>query len=199
MLEENFFVEELHTIPETPKQFRIRECSFTEIRKIFEDNHYKSGHIGGGIFKNYALVFENRIWAGSVVGPARHSGPYSDKGTKRVLEIRRMACLEEAPKNTESYFLSKVIWSLKKDKACDRVLSYSDSSVGHTGTIYKAANFKHIGETSPSVHVFWEGKRYHPRSLTIDRPYSYRLREAVKNGTATVEKMKPKSVWIYDI
>jgi hypothetical protein len=115
------------------------------------------------------------------------------------LEIRRMACLEEAPKNTESYFLAKIIWKLRKDKACDRVLSYSDGSVGHVGTIYKAANFKCVGNTGPSVHVFWKGVRYHPRSLTIERPYSHRLREAVKTGEATIETMKPKSVWIYDI
>jgi hypothetical protein len=194
-----FFEDEIRTVPDTPKLFKIRECSFSEIRPIFEQNHYKHGHIGGGIFKNYALTFENNIWAGSVIGPPRHSGPYSDKGNLTVLEIRRMACLEEAPKNTESYFLSKIIWQLRKDKACDRVLSYSDESVGHTGTIYKAANFKCIGHTGDSIHVFWEGKRYHPRSLTIERPYSHRLRAAVKNGSATIEKMKPKSIWVYDL
>jgi len=50
---------------------------------------------------------------------------------------------------------------------------------------YKAG---HIGVTPPSKHIIWNGKQYHMRSLTIDRPYSYALREAVKNGEAIVVK-----------
>src|SRR5262249_32705607 len=67
------------------------------------------------------------------------------------------------------------------------------------GTIYKASNFKLKGHTTPTMHVFWNGTRYHPRSLSIDRPYSYKLREAVKTGEATIEKGLPKSCWFYDI
>lgn len=128
------------------------------------------------------------------MGLPRHSKKYPG-----YLEIRRMACLDDAPKNSESYFLGKVIWWIKKNKLAGGVLSYADMSVGHLGTIYKAANFKCIGETSPSKHVFWNGKRYHPRSLTIERPYSHELRKAVKEGTAIIETGKPKNIFIYEV
>lgn len=42
-------------------------------------------------------------------------------------------------------------------------------------------------------------KVYHPRSLTIDRPYSYKMREAVKNGEAVVKTGQPKKIWLYQI
>ena len=81
----------------------------------------------------------------------------------------------------------------------DYVLSYSDKTVGHNGTIYKAANFKNIGETLPTKYVEWNGKTYHPRSLTVDRAYSYKLREAISNGQAKIYTGLPKIIWIYEI
>jgi hypothetical protein len=69
--------------------------------------------------------------------------------------------------------------------------------VGHSGTIYRAANYKQVGTTAPTKHVWWNGKRYHPRSLSIDRPYSYALRAAVAAGEATVEMGLPKLVFEY--
>lgn len=177
---------------------KVYPCKFSDIRHIFENFHYKKGHMGGGISLCLALMDKDKIIGGCVVGKLRHDKAYS-KGDKKVLELRRMALLDEAPKNTESYFLSKVIWYLRKNTDVDEVISYSDLSVGHKGTIYKAANFKLIGETAPSKHVFWNGVRYHPRSLTIERPYSYKLREAVKIGEAKVETGEPKLIFSYCI
>ena len=78
-------------------------------------------------------------------------------------------------------------------------MSYSDKTVGHSGVIYQAANFKSIGETTPTKYVEWGERTYHPRSLSIDRPYSYRLREAVKTGEAVVRTGLPKIIWLYEI
>lgn len=180
--------------PTSTHQLRIYKCEFKDIRHIFEQHHYKGGHMGGGISYNLALMDGNKIVGGVVVGLPRHEKKYPDS-----VELRRMACLEEMPKNTESYFLSKVLWYLKKNTQIKTVISYSDLSVGHKGTIYKAANFKEIGRTAPSLHVFWKGKRYHPRSLTIDRPYSYALREAVKTGEAIIEKGESKIIYAYNL
>jgi hypothetical protein len=151
--------------------------------------------MGGGISFCLALYDNDKIIGGVVVGKPRHEKKYSDKG--EVVELRRMACLDESPKNTESYFLSKVIWYIKNNTTVKRVISYSDKSVGHKGTIYRAANFTLIGETKESKHVFWNGVRYHPRSLTIDRPYSYKMREAIKTGEAIITTGEPKLIFEY--
>lgn len=37
------------------------------------------------------------------------------------------------------------------------------------------------------------------RELVTDRPYSYRLRQAVKDGTAQVLECEPKDIWMYSI
>lgn len=184
--------------PTSPHKYKVFECRFEDISHIFKEFHYKGSHMGGSISICFALWDEFTIIGGAVVGKPRQEQAYS-KGIKKVLEIRRMACVEQTAPNTESYFLAKILRSLKTKTMADEVISYADQSVGHKGTIYKAANFKLIGETAPSLHVFWNGVRYHPRSLTIERPYSHRLRAAVKTGEAILETGLPKLIYSYTL
>lgn len=172
----------------------IRMCKFSDIRHIFENYHYKKGSMGGGISVCFAMLIDGLLVGGSVLGKPRHENKY-----KNCIDIRRMACLDDAPCNSESWFLSQIIKWCASNTDYNYVLSYSDKTVGHSGTIYKAANFKNIGETTPTKYVEWEGKTYHPRSLSIERPYSYKLREAVKNGSAIIHTGMPKTIWLYEI
>ena len=183
----------------SPREFTITTCRFRDISPIFEKYHYKGKHMGGGVSFHLALMWGDVVVGGATIGKTRHDKKYSENGARSVLEIRRMALLDECPYNSESYFLSKIIRYIKTNTDVDAVISYADMSVGHVGTIYKASNFKLIGHTAPSKHVFWKGVRYHPRSLTIDRPYSYVMREAVKTGEAIITTGEPKSIYWFDI
>lgn len=176
------------------RQCKILACSFNDISHIFEDYHYKKSHIGGGISICFAMFINDVLVGGSVLGKPRHEKKY-----RNCIDIRRMACIDEAPCNSESYFLGQIIKWITCNTDYQFVLSYSDLTVGHKGTIYKAANFKEIGLTSESKYVEWEGKTYHPRSLSIERDYSYRMREDLKTGKAILKTGLPKKIWIYEI
>lgn len=176
------------------KQCKIMLCEFANISHIFKDFHYKSDNMGGGISVCFAMFIGDKLVGGSVLGKPRHEKKY-----KNCIDIRRMACLDESPCNSESYFLGQIIKWISCNTDYDNVLSYSDLTVGHVGTIYKASNFKKIGETTPTKYVEWNGKTYHPRSLTIDRDYSYKMREAVKTGDAKIHTGLPKIIWMYKI
>tara|TARA_R110000803_G_scaffold79077_1_gene144535 strand:+ start:7774 stop:8355 length:582 start_codon:yes stop_codon:yes gene_type:complete len=169
-------------------------CRYGDVAQIFEDYHYKGKRIGGGITQCFALIYSHKIVGGSVLGPPRHSAKYPG-----AIDIRRMACIDSSPKNSESYFIGQLVKWIRKNTDSKYVLSYSDLTEGHQGTIYKASNFECVGETSPSKNVFWNGERYHPRSLSIDRPYSYKLREAVKKGEAHIIQGKPKKIWLFKL
>lgn len=175
-------------------QCEIKICKFSDIRHIFEEFHYKKSHIGGGISVCFAMFISDKLVGGSVLGKPRHEKKY-----KNCIDIRRMALLDNAPYNSESYFLGQIIKWISCNTEYDYVLSYSDLTVGHIGTIYKASNFKDIGTTSNTKYVEFEGKTYHPRSLNVDRDYSYRMREAVKTGDAIVKIGQPKKIWLYTI
>ena len=176
------------------KECKILACSFSDISHIFEDYHYKKSHIGGGISICFAMFINDILVGGSVLGKPRHEKKY-----KNCIDIRRMACIDDAPCNSESYFLGQIIKWITCNTDYEFVLSYSDLTVGHQGTIYKASNFKEIGLTSESKYVEWKGKTYHPRSLSIERDYSYRMREDLKNGNAVLKTGLPKKIWIYEI
>jgi len=154
--------------------------------------HYKTDHIGGDIKFNLGLYWKDTLIGAATFGPPRHQ-----KKHEGLLDLRRFCCVDKAPKNTESYFLAKCMWWLKKNyKEVKGILTFADKTVGHVGTIYKATGFTLLGETGKSKYVMWGDKRYHMRSLTIDRPYSYRLREAIKTGEAEVKTGKPKLIYV---
>lgn len=173
---------------------KVMLCEFSNISHIFKEFHYKSDNMGGGISVCFAMFIDNKLVGGSVLGKPRHEKKYNN-----CIDIRRMACLDESPCNSESYFLGQIIKWITCNTDYDNVLSYSDLTVGHTGTIYKASNFKEVGKTTPTKYIEWNGKTYHPRSLSIDRDYSYKMREAVKNGDAIIKTGKPKIIWMYKI
>ena len=172
----------------------IYACEFKHIRHIFENYHYKKGNIGGGISICFAMFIKGKMMGGSVLGKPRHEKKY-----QKCIDIRRMACLNESPPNSESWFLGKIIKWVSCNTDYESVLSYSDMTVGHNGTIYKASNFNDAGLTNATKYVEWNGRTYHPRSLSIDRDYSYKLREAVKTGEALVKIGLPKKIWMYKI
>lgn len=172
----------------------VVECKFSDIRHIFENFHYKKGHMGGGISMCFAMFLDGEMVGGAVLGRPRHEKKY-----KNCIDIRRMACLDKSPMNSESYFLGQVIKWITNNTDYSYVLSYSDTTQGHNGTIYKASNFRNIGLTTATKYVDWNGIIYHPRSLSIDRAYSYAMREAVKDGTAIIKTGLPKIIWLYDI
>ena len=61
-----------------------------------------------------------------------------------VLELRRLAISPESPRFTATWMLSKMIKDIqKKIPKITRLISYQDTDV-HTGTIYKAANWKNM-------------------------------------------------------
>jgi len=174
---------------------KIEEGNFSDFAELLEKYHYKGSKIGGGISHHLILKYQGKVYGGIVIGKMRHADKYENK----AVELRRMVLHPDCPKNTASYFLSKTIWWLKKNTDISIVYTFADQTVGHKGTCYKAANFEFVRDTPPTTHVLWKGQKYHPRSLNIDRPYSYELREAVKDGTAKVVKGKPKSLFKYEI
>ena len=116
------------------------------------------------------------------------------------MELRRLVCIDETPKNTESYFIGKTLRWLKQNTDVEVVVSFADQHYGHVGTIYKATNFEYFGETSPARVLMVDGKEYHSRSLNQDkRPYGRELKRRYNAGDKNIffKKRKPKHIYVY--
>ena len=69
-------------------------------------------------------------------------------GVTVAWELARLFIEDEAPKNTETWFVSRCINYIKRNRRdVELLVSYADPSAGHIGTIYKAGNWIQDGRT----------------------------------------------------
>ena len=86
-----------------------------------------------------------------------------------VTELHRLHILDGTPKNTESYFIARCLKLQRKDKPqIHGIVSFSDLTVGHAGTIYKATNAFRVGQTGKAIFYIDEnGRLRHPRQCGV--------------------------------
>ena len=98
---------------------------------------------------------------GVLVGVAVFASPISyieqvrllgEDNVKKVWELSRFATQDGMGKNFESALLAKAL-GMMSERAWV-VLTYADSKVGHTGTLYKATNGYYFGLTKSKKHKF---------------------------------------------
>lgn len=188
------------TSPLQISQYRLAPCNWTDLVPILEQYHYRKGMMGGSIKICLGVWADGVLVGGGVFGNPWHPESYSGGGGQwNCIELRRLCFYDDAPKNTESWAIGKMIWWLKKYTDYNRVLSYSDASVGHTGTIYKASGFRLLGESGGGKKIQYDGRNFHIRSLSIDRDYARDLADKVKSGEAQIVETGAKKIWVKDI
>ena len=87
-----------------------------------------------------------------------------------VIELHRLHILDITPKNTESWFIAKCLKKLKNDKPNIRcVISFSDSTQGHEGIVYRATHFYYCGKTGKATFYIDEtGRLRHPHQNGVN-------------------------------
>lgn len=152
----------------TPRAYTVKPCTRSDITEFMNTWHYshsiagltnsycfgmyyKDELIGAMIYGRMAMKGQSvKYWDDNVLN-AYKSGliSYQDADST-VLELRRLACIDDTCRNAESYFIGQTIKWLKRNAPMVRIIiSYADEQFGHHGIIYKAANFKHVGMTAP--------------------------------------------------
>lgn len=123
---------------------------------------------------------------------------------KDVVELRRLCCIDNTMKNTESFFISRCLRWLKQNTEIKIVVSYADENHNHKGVIYQAANFKYLGTTKPSKRILYQGKLYHDKTIRTKykgelKPFAKKIKEALSLGTACYVDSKFKHIYVYEI
>lgn len=66
----------------------------------------------------------------------------------KTWELARLWIDDKMPTNAESYFIAKCLGYVRKNrKDVSVIVSYADPSAGHSGTIYRASNWRQDGRT----------------------------------------------------
>lgn len=171
-----------------------------KLKELVEKNHYSKTARSQMQVHVFELSSNNRL-----VGCAIFGRPMSRHYDLDTLELRRFVLVEDMPKNTESYFLSKCLkWIEKNDRSIVRIVTFADPNHGHQGTIYKATNFSFDGEenhSNPRV-LLYDKKHTHMRSLYAKKrgtytPTALKFQELVRSGKAKILKQEKKLRYMY--
>lgn len=71
---------------------------------------------------------------------------------KRVIGLTRLAVAPGQPQNAASILVGASLRKIKRDKRWQAVVTFADSSAGHTGRVYLALNAEFIGFTKPEAY-----------------------------------------------
>ena len=144
---------------------------------FIEKHHYSHNINGVQSYYHFGLFRDGKFGLPEMIGAMLYAMPsmphtakkYNSINPDRCMELRRLVCIDDTPKNTESYFIGKTLRWLKQNTDVEVVVSFADQHYGHVGTIYKATNFEYLGETSSARVLMVDGKEYHSRSLNQDK------------------------------
>jgi hypothetical protein len=116
---------------------------------------------------------------------------------QNCLELSRLFIEEGAMKNSASFFIGKTLKWLKANTVLSGVVSYADTTEGHTGAIYKASNFQTIGTTKNSYHYLnRENERIHKRQVW-ERARTNGVTEKMQASTEGLICIKELSKFIF--
>lgn len=103
----------------------------------------------------FAAIYKDVYWATAI-----WSSPIAANRLKngdQMLELRRMAIADQAPKNTASRMLSVMgKWIHYNFEEITTLISYQDTE-SHHGTIYKASNWVPVNQSGKGV--LWDNAR----------------------------------------
>ena len=184
--------------------FIVEQCPRSSIVDFVETHHYSKNMNGLKTSYCFRLLDGEKLIGAIVYGKIGMGGveqKYTDNPEK-ILELKRLVCIDDTPKNTESYFIGWTLRWLQKNTDLEMIISYADKTYGHEGIVYKATNFDFVGETTPGRVIMYEGKRYHDKTIRTKwngklKPFAIEIKDALKNGSAEYVNTDVKNIYLY--
>ena len=189
------------------KKFIVKLVERSTIRDFIEKWHYSQNINGLKASYCFGLYHDEELIGAMIYGkPAMNNqaSKYNKENPDKVLELRRLCCIDDTPKNTESYFIGKTLKWLRKNTEIETIISYADMTQGHEGIIYKATNFLHVGISPPGKVIIYNGRQYHDKTIRTKykgklKPFAKRIKDALDNGEAYYTKTKGKHIYVYEL
>lgn len=136
--------------------FNVSQIDQRAARAFIREYHYAQG------MGNAAMCWGlHDKPTGKLLGVIAFHTPISENVRKSVFgsemkdsvtELHRMAIHPDAPHNTATWFIARALDGLKDYKPKYKaVVSFADSTEGHDGTVYQAANADYTGTTDKTV------------------------------------------------
>lgn len=189
------------------KNYKVSLCERKEIVGFVEHWHYSQNV--NGLTTDYCFKLEDEdenLIGAMIYGKIAMANVWKKYAFVEtdLIELKRLCCVDDTPKNTESFFIGNTLRWLKKNTDIKTVISYADTTYSHSGTIYKASNFRHVGMTSGGKVIMYEGKRYHDKTIRTKyngnlKPFAVKIKKALETGEAKYVDTLGKHIYIYKL
>ena len=188
------------------KNYKVKLCDRRDIKDFIETWHYSKNI--NGLKSNYCfkLLDNNKLIGAMMYGQIAMANVWKKYVANEIelIELRRLCCIDDTPKNTESYFIGFTLRWLKKNTDIKKVISYADSNYNHSGVIYRASNFNYLGMTLGGRVIVYNNKQYHDKTIRTKyngklKPFAAKIKSALENNLAQYIKTKGKHIYVYDL
>ena len=167
-------------------------CAVAPITKAAADWMIRSHYLGrwpGVVVLRLGLYLDGRA-VGCIVYalPPRET---SKRYNATTWELARLWIRDEMPRNSETWLIARSVEFIRKHHpfvGC--LVSYADPSVGHAGTIYKAANWQSDGRTDQERKT----PRFDYQDAVTGKRYS---RRGHVPASAVIARVPRVSKWRY--
>lgn len=153
----------------------VRKVDPKDTHRMILEKHYAQRlpqiSYAYGLFKSNELVGVCTL--GKPVSHYLCTGVSGPERKQYVYELNRLIVEEGLGPNSLSYFVSRVLRDLKKDKII--VVSYADTAMNHAGYIYQATNFIYTGKTKSRTDKYSKG---HSRHYTNEKNHLRKYRSS---------------------
>ena len=147
------------------KNISIIKCEKGDADVIIKKYHYSKKAIKNSCL-SLLVVYHDKISGALQLGYGIRPKKKGKFSPDEILEFDRMWLSDEMPKFSETITLSLLHHFLRECYPnINYLISYADTSVGNTGTIYKAANYVQIGKIKADFYILSNGERVHPVSM----------------------------------
>lgn len=187
------------------EKWYVKQVNRSDIASFIEKWHY-SKSINGCISDYcYALYDGHHNMKGAMfygrMAMANQWKKFADDALD-VIELRRLCCVDDTPRNAESFFIGKSLRLLEKSWGGTTVISYADKEYGHGGIIYKASNFEMIADIPGAKVIVYGDRQYHDKTIRTKykgelKPFAQKVKSALERGDAYYKKTKGKYTYQY--
>jgi hypothetical protein len=151
-----------------PKALRVTPVGLADVAPILIECHYLHA-VGAAAARCFGVIGpEGSLVGAAVVGPGpRHAHRLLQGGrSAHVVSLDRFWLDDACGRNAESRVLAVILRTLRAEGRWKLLVSYSDPTAGHVGTIYRAAGFAFLGFTQSEAYLeFADGAPRHRRSI----------------------------------
>jgi hypothetical protein len=129
-------------------RYKVRDVDQRTARELVAAHHYAQGGPNTGVYRHGLFLIGQDVPLGVAwwLPPTKVAAQsVAGEDWRSVLSLTRLVIVPDMPTNAASYLLGQSIRRIKRDGRWRHLVTYADEGQGHTGAIYRAANWTYVG------------------------------------------------------